>query len=250
MANVILPTVNPSLGDISQSNVDQLRSLVKQLHNAAVQQTEELLYLLNNLDTQNINEIDGDILVTGTITAAKMNVQKLSAIAADLGTITAGVIDSVEIYGSYIATSRDQFPKVEMSPEGFKAYGPAGGESLSLGQADDGGALLFKDNGSPRGSIYGDVEGFHVGNMGGIHIKSVDDKTYLEGPIDFTGALGITGLRMEHIDLLENALGEIRGNIYDNMIVNATFDNSTRNLKLYSRTKQVASVFIPGSSPE
>ncbi|ODB56967.1 hypothetical protein A7311_01170 [Paenibacillus polymyxa] len=250
MANVELPSVNPSLGDISQSGVDQLRSLVKQLHNASVMQTEELLYILNNLDTRNVNEIDGDILVTGTITAAKMNVQKLSAIAADLGTITAGVIDSVEIYGSYIATSRDQFPKVEMSPEGFKAYGPQGGESMSLGQADDGGALLFMDNGSPRGSIYGDAEGFHMGNMGGIHIKSTDDKTYLEGPIDFTGNLGITGLQINNVEDLQNKLAEINGNILNNMIINATFDNSTRNLKLFSETRTVATVFIPASAPE
>ncbi|MGW8439975.1 hypothetical protein ACWGXJ_03065 [Paenibacillus sp. S33] len=250
MANVILPTVNPSLGDISQSNVDQLRSLVKQLHNAAVQQTEELLYLLNNLDTRNINEIDGDILVTGTITAAKMNVQKLSAIAADLGTITAGVIDSVEIYGSYIATSRDQFPKVEMSPEGFKAYGPQGGESMSLGQADDGGALLFMDNGSPRGSIYGDAEGLHVGNMASVHIKSTDDKTYLDGAVSFENATEVSGLRIWNVQDLQQQLGEINGNILNNMIINATFDNSTRHLKLYSETRTVATVFIPASAPE
>ncbi|WP_318626885.1 hypothetical protein [Paenibacillus polymyxa] len=250
MANVVLPTVNPSLGDISQSNVDQLRSLVKQLHNAAVQQTEELLYLLNNLDTRNINEIDGDILVTGTITAAKMNVQKLSAIAADLGTITAGVIDSVEIYGSYIATSRDEFPKVEMSPEGFKAYGPQGGESMSLGQADDGGALLFMDNGSPRGSIFGDAEGFHVGNMASVHIKSTDDKTYLDGAVSFENATEVSGLRIWNVQDLQQQLAEINGDILQNMIINATFDNSTRNLKLFSKTRTVATVFIPASAPE
>ncbi|WP_025685992.1 hypothetical protein [Paenibacillus maysiensis] len=250
MANVELPSVNPSLGDISQSGVDQLRSLVKQLHNASVMQTEELMYILNNLDTRNVNEIDGDILVTGTITAAKMNVQKLSAIAADLGAITAGVIDSVEIYGSYIATSRDEFPKVEMSPEGFKAYGPQGGESMSLGQADDGGSLLFMDNGSPRGMIFGDAEGFHVGNMGSVHIKSTDDKTYFEGPISFENVFGISGLKIEHVQDLTQQLAEIRGNIENNMITNANFDNSTRNLKLYSKTRTVATVFIPASAPE
>lgn len=145
MANVELPSVNPSLGDISQSGVDQLRTLVKQLHNASVMQTEELLYILNNLDTRNVNEIDGDILVKGTVTAIKMNVQKLSAITADLGKMTAG-----EIYGAYIATSEDQYPMVTITPEGFKGYGPKGGESLSLGQADDGGHLLFMDEGSPE----------------------------------------------------------------------------------------------------
>ncbi|MBY0020723.1 hypothetical protein H7K28_06715 [Paenibacillus polymyxa] len=250
MANVELPSVNPSLGDISQSGVDQLRSLVKQLHNASVMQTEELLYILNNLDTRNVNEIDGDILVTGTITAAKMNVQKLSAIAADLGAITAGVIDSVEIYGSYIATSRDEFPKVEMSPEGFKAYGPAGGESLTLGQADDGGALLFKDNGSPRGSIYGDTEGLHVGNMASVHIKSTDDKTYLDGAVSFENATEVSGLRIWNVQDLQQQLAEINGDILQNMIINASFDNSTRNLKLFSKTRTVATVFIPASAPE
>ncbi|MMZ57995.1 hypothetical protein D1872_199500 [compost metagenome] len=137
-----------------------------------------------------------------------------------------------------------------MSPEGFKAYGPQGGESMSLGQADDGGALLFMDNGSPRGSIYGDAEGFHVGNMASVHIKSTDDKTYLEGAVSFENATEVSGLKMEYIELLENTLGEIRGNMKNDMIINATFDNSTRNLKLYSETRTVATVFIPGSSPE
>ncbi|RGL39006.1 hypothetical protein DXC69_03025 [Paenibacillus polymyxa] len=245
MANVQLSTVNPSLGDISQSNVDQLRSLVKQLHNAAVVQTEELLYLLNNLDTRNINEIDGDILVQGTVTAIKMNVQKLSAITADLGKITAG-----EIYGAYIATSEDQYPMVTISPDGLRGYGPKGGESLSLGQADDGGALLFMDEGSPRGSIYADAEGLHVGNMASIHIKSTDDVTYLEGPISFEKALGVSGLEIKNIEGLEMTIAEIRGKMENDMITNASFDNSTRHLKLYSKTRTVATVFIPASAPE
>ncbi|PNQ82694.1 hypothetical protein [Paenibacillus sp. F4] len=245
MANVELPSVNPSLGDISQSSVDQLRSLVKMLHNASVQTTEELMYILNNLDTRNVNEIDGDILVTGTVTAAKMNVQKLSAITADLGKMTAG-----EIYGAYIATSEDQYPMVTITPEGLKGYGPKGGESLSLGQADDGGALLFMDEGSPRGSIYGDAEGFHVGNMGSIHIKSVDDVTYLEGPISFEKALGISGLEIKNVEDLEMTIAEIRGKMENDMITNANFDNSTRHLKLYSKTRTVATVFIPASAPE
>lgn len=245
MANVILPTVNPSLGDISQSNVDQLRSLVKQLHNAAVQQTEELLYLLNNLDTQNINEVDGDILVQGTVTAIKMNVQKLSAITADLGKMTAG-----EIYGAYIATSEDQYPMVTITPEGLKGYGPKGGESLSLGQADDGGSLLFMDEGSPRGSIYADTEGLHVGNMASVHIKSTDDKTYLDGAVSFENATEVSGLRIWNVQDLQQQLAEINGDILQNMIINASFDNSTRNLKLYSKTRTVATVFIPASAPE
>ncbi|MNJ65310.1 hypothetical protein D3C77_613180 [compost metagenome] len=39
-----------------------------------------------------------------------MNVQKLSVIAADLGRITAG-----EVYGTYIATRENAYPRAEMS---------------------------------------------------------------------------------------------------------------------------------------
>ncbi|MMZ63103.1 hypothetical protein D1872_253400 [compost metagenome] len=86
--------------------------------------------------------------------------------------------------------------------------------------------------------------------MASVHIKSTDDKTYLEGPIDFTGALEVTGLKIEHIKDLSQQLAEINGNIENNMITNANFDNSTRNLKLYSKTRTVATVFIPASAPE
>ncbi|MNW55500.1 hypothetical protein D3C74_331600 [compost metagenome] len=80
-----------------------------------------------------MNEIDGDVLVSGTvtadkvaansITADKMNVNQLSAIAADLGKITAG-----EIYGNYIATKEAGYPRAEMSNTSnlFQASSAAG----------------------------------------------------------------------------------------------------------------------------
>lgn len=104
MANVNIPTtsVDPNEQDVGK--------LVKQLLNAYIILTEELTFLLNNLDTRNLNEVDGDILVTGTVTAAKMMVEKLSAISADLGKIVAG-----EIYGTYIATRENAYPRSEMS---------------------------------------------------------------------------------------------------------------------------------------
>lgn len=118
MASVNIPTtsVDPNEQDTGK--------LVKQLLNAYIILTEELSFLLNNLDTRNLNEVDGDILVTGTVTAGKMNVEELSAISANLGHIIAGLIESVEIYGSYISTNRTGYPKAEMSSEQnlFGAY--------------------------------------------------------------------------------------------------------------------------------
>lgn len=112
MANVnIAPNVNQDETDLNK--------LVKQLLNAYCILTEELTHILNHLDTRNMTEIDGDILVTGTVTAAKIQVEKLSAISADLGKIIAG-----EVYGAYIATRENAYPRAEMSSEKnlFGAY--------------------------------------------------------------------------------------------------------------------------------
>lgn len=112
------------------------------------------------------------------------------------------------------------------------------------------------DNGSPRGSIFGDSNGFHVGNMGGVYIKSTDDMVYFNGEINFTDAI-VNGLGIDKITLLkqtisnlQNDISEIRGDLFNGLITNASFDPSSRNLKLFSRGKTVATVNIPagGSS--
>lgn len=110
MANVQLPSINVTPGDIDKASLPELQKIVKGLINTVAILTEELSYLLNNLDTRNVNEIDGDILVTGTVTAAKMLVDELSAISADLGKITSG-----EVYGAYIATRENAYPRAELN---------------------------------------------------------------------------------------------------------------------------------------
>jgi hypothetical protein len=70
--------------------------------NTIVAQLRELLL---TLDDYNFDKI----------TANVMDVKQLSAISADLGTITAGLIESVQIFGSYIATANGTYPRAEMS---------------------------------------------------------------------------------------------------------------------------------------
>lgn len=75
---------------------------LKQVIDALADLMDTLNFLLNgNLDVKNIR--------AQSITADRMNVKQLSAIAADMGTLTAGII-----YGAYIATSQN-FPKIEFS---------------------------------------------------------------------------------------------------------------------------------------
>lgn len=84
--------------------VGSLAELYEQV--AKLQRT--LRYLLNgNLDFQNIT--------VGGIKAQNIDVDQLSAIAADIGEVTAGIIRGVEIYGSLIATSETGYPRTEMS---------------------------------------------------------------------------------------------------------------------------------------
>lgn len=114
-------------------------------------------YLINGqLDFENIRarSIKAENIEVGTltaeeikansITAEKLSVTQLSAIAADLGTITAGLINSVKIFGSYIATAQDAYPRCEMSSEGnlFGAFTSAEG-NITI-QADYGGAPAFR----------------------------------------------------------------------------------------------------------
>lgn len=67
-----------------------------------------LRYLLNgNLDFENVR-------VKG-LTAETIDVEVLSAITANLGHIIAGILEAVEIFGSYISTNRYGYPKAEMS---------------------------------------------------------------------------------------------------------------------------------------
>lgn len=89
------PTFQPLQGDISMPQIqDYIVKLIRDLN-----------YMLENLDVQNIR--------AKGITADRLDVTQLSAIAADLGTITAGII-----YGAYIATANGTYPRIEFSSAG------------------------------------------------------------------------------------------------------------------------------------
>jgi phage minor structural protein len=208
------------------------------------------------------NVVARSIKLTGQIDNSEMNASDIRASTVNASTIRGSKLIGNEIEGGIITGALFRTAKegrrIEINSNGLTAYNSRGGEAVSLGQYNDGGGLLFMDDGSPRGSVYGDREGFHLGNMGPIIIKSVDDATYLKGPVDFSEAF-VSGLALEigSIQELEKTLrgfrddiAEIRGDLFNGLIVNATFDPGSRNLKLFSRGKTVATVNIPagGSS--
>lgn len=69
---------------------------------------------LNEIDFMVNGNINFQNVKAKSITADRMNVDQLSAISANLGHITAGLVEAINIFGSYIATSRS-YPLCEMS---------------------------------------------------------------------------------------------------------------------------------------
>lgn len=86
--------------------------------------------------------ITGEQIKGGTITGAKMSVSELSAITANLGTITAGTIT-----GATFRTSASN-PKVQMDSAGLRALGSEG-ELLASLDGEDGLVLEATDETTP-----------------------------------------------------------------------------------------------------
>lgn len=119
-------------------DVDVILGYVKDLANTVAKMAKDLEFIVNgNVDAKNIrsesietrnlkaNSITTDKIQAGSVIAEKINVGELSAISANLGHIVAGLIESIQIYGSLIATRRDGYPRCEMSNTDnmFAAYG-------------------------------------------------------------------------------------------------------------------------------
>ncbi|ULL14359.1 hypothetical protein DVH26_07790 [Paenibacillus sp. H1-7] len=141
----------------------------------------------NGITAKNIsaNSIETDALVAGAVTADKISVEELSAITADLGHITAGLIESIEIISSTIIGSEIMtrnfglYPRAQMSSTQNMFTAEASSNeyirlvSDYLGQV----SLLISSN-----SMFGQIRPF--GNMmfintssgsGGIQISSGGD---------------------------------------------------------------------------
>jgi len=102
------------------ATVKLLYEYVKTLANTISQMGNNLEYMINgHLDANNIR--------AKSITANRMDVDELSAITANLGTITAGLIRGIQIFGSYIATAEGTYPRSEMDVAGnlLAAYSSA-----------------------------------------------------------------------------------------------------------------------------
>lgn len=137
-----------------------------------------LNYLLNgNLDVENIRakSLTAEVIEAGSITAEEMTVSELSAITANLGHITAGLIEAVDIFGSYIATSQNSYPRAEMSSDlnMFRAsMSPTKYVSIEGYSSTSGSPELSWTDGSDASSSYVSGGKFFIGSAPTMEIGS------------------------------------------------------------------------------
>ncbi|MFK4167248.1 hypothetical protein ACI2LM_13460 [Paenibacillus lautus] len=187
MANVQLPSFNTTPTDIDNSGMSELKKIVKHLLNSTVQLTEELTYLLNNLDTRNVNELNADIINAGTINAALVKIQTALMNGGfisidDQGMkINDGTRDTMKVGldGKPIMTgaeirSKAGYPAVVMDPDG-DLFGALKDQNNSIAiEADYAGAprLRFDSGGQLKGSLNTILGGLTIDGIGTLWINS------------------------------------------------------------------------------
>ncbi|MFW5438121.1 hypothetical protein [Paenibacillus apiarius] len=158
-------------------DLDVILGYVKDLANTVAKMAKDLEFIVNgNLDANNIraNSIETKNLKAGSITtekiqagaviAEKIDVHELSAISANLGHIVAGLIESVQIFGSYIATRQSGFPRCEMSNT-ENMFGAYAGDDRSIKMAaygNTGSPLLSFSDGQTLSLLYYKNGTFHI----------------------------------------------------------------------------------------
>ncbi|MEK3875172.1 hypothetical protein [Paenibacillus sp. FSL M7-0420] len=102
------------------SDPAQLLVYVKDLANTTAKMAKDLEFILNgNIAFDNIRaeSIETQNLKAGAVTAEKITVDELSAISANLGHITAGLVEAVQVFGSNIAVVNESISRIDIFGE-------------------------------------------------------------------------------------------------------------------------------------
>ncbi|WP_339245927.1 hypothetical protein NST58_01800 [Paenibacillus sp. FSL R10-2796] len=164
------------------NDVKELREYIKYLSNQLASMLKDLDFTLNgDVDFRNVR--------AKSIKADRMDVDELSAISANLGHIVAGLIESVQIFGSYIATSKDSFPRCEMSSTGNVFAAKSSADHYVAIDPNYAGtpALKWIFNGTERGGL-NDVSGFmELLGIGGLvlNVSGGDLDINVTGKVNF-----------------------------------------------------------------
>jgi hypothetical protein len=128
-----------------------------------------LRYLLNGgLDTENVNELNANVIIANTITAEKMNVNELSAISANMGEVTAGIITGLLIR----TADQGVYPRIELSSTSDILIAEANAdESIEIRALSGSSPVLFFDSALGETLLFQDSDIFGISTAQSVSIS-------------------------------------------------------------------------------
>ena len=242
---------SPHLSSPPQTeDIPTILNYVKNLANTVAKMAKDLEFILNgNVAFDNIrtNGIEAKNIKAGAIIAEKIDVNELSAISANLGHIIAGLIESVEIYGSYISTRKDAYPRAELSNVGdlFAAYLDAKNHIKVEANYQGSPALNFVQDGNIKGRFQTLRGSLGIDSVGPLDLVASGGDVYL------TPSRGYYVL-IPSFGMVKSLTGQNLGVELDSKArmdqsgYNLKFDEVTRNLKMFTvEGNLLAQVNIP-----
>lgn len=181
------PTRLPELS--KNASPEEVAAYVRNLADMAVKIAKDLEHILNgNVDFNNIraNSITTDLLQAGAVVADKIDVDQLSAISADMGTIEAG-----EVYGARIATTHaGVYPRCEMSSTGnlFGVYLDADNflELLPVDAGTGAPTMSWVATGSQAAQLFADASSITLRSVA----RELNFETQVQGNVNMIPASG------------------------------------------------------------
>lgn len=187
----------------AQEGAEQIKAIhsyMKKMANVLSSLSKDLEFMLNgHLDVKNIRAegvearsikagaIETDKIAAGAVVADKIDVAELSAISADLGHITAGLVEAIKmvsstIIGSYIGTKEPGiYPRTEMSAtDGY--FGAFETEDKHIRIVEDylgqGVTLVFVNGFFGGGSMYMGSDKLYVKGQNDLGIEANGNITF------------------------------------------------------------------------
>ncbi|WP_375103766.1 hypothetical protein ACDZ28_32665 [Paenibacillus sp. RS8] len=161
------------------------------------------------------------------------------------GAITASTISGGTITGALIRTAPSG-QRIEVTPTGLRSYDSSGVKRVAIsdeGRGNYAGVGFFGSNGSELAGMYTEDNFSFLYAVGPLQIFSFADRVFFSSNVDFTTA-NAYGLKISSVEDLQVTLNS-KANASESGY-NLVFDNTSRNLKLFSRTGGLlAQVNIP-----
>ncbi|OMD31371.1 hypothetical protein [Paenibacillus odorifer] len=161
------------------------------------------------------------------------------------GNITASHISGSIVTGGTVRTSADG-ERIEITPTGLRSYDSNGVRRVSIandGRGNYGGVGFWGSGGTELAGMYTEDNFSFLYAVGALQIFSFSDRVFFSSNVDFTTA-NAYGLKISSVEDLQTTLNS-KANASESGY-NLVFDNTSRNLKLFSRTGGLlAQVNIP-----